>query len=67
MKRKTNAEVLRGILEIDDAQRREHPDAEPFLTDKFREVIEPIAKLEDDDLVNVKLNKVLKPNKLISQ
>lgn len=65
MKRKTNAQVLREILAIDDAHRRENPDAEPYLTDHFREVIEPIAQLDDDDLVNVKLNKVLKPSKLI--
>lgn len=63
-KPKTNAEVLRAVLAIDEAYSKEHPEAEPILTTKFKEVIgELIAQYGDDpDVLNVKLNKVLKPS-----
>lgn len=63
-KPKTNAEVLKVVLAIDEAYSKEHPEDESILTTKFKEVIgELIEKYGDDpDVFNVKLNKVLKPS-----
>ncbi|NCB21034.1 MAG: hypothetical protein EOM88_03905 [Clostridia bacterium] len=60
--KKTNAQVLREIMEINKAYLEENPDAESLLTEKFEQVITDVLNSSDrDDFINVELNRRLKP------
>lgn len=59
-KQKTNADVLKAMIDINDAYKIEH-DGESLLTEKVEEEIKSILKASDDsDVINVKFNKILK-------
>lgn len=61
-KKKTNAEVIRGMLAIDEAYRREHEDGQ-LLSDKVRDTLQELVDTSHDDYeLNRRFNNILKPS-----
>lgn len=59
-KKKTNAEVLRSMIQINDLYKSQN--GEGLITEKVENEIKSILNSsDDDDVINVKFNKILKP------
>lgn len=60
--KKTNAEIIRGMLEIDKAYREENEDAQ-LLSDKVRDTLEELVETSADDYeLQRRFNNILKPS-----
>lgn len=60
--RKTNAEIIRGMLEIDKAYREENEDAQ-LLSDKVRDTLQELVDTSADDYeLQRRFNNILKPS-----
>ena len=62
-KKKTNADVLRSMIEINDLYKAQN--GEGLITEKVENEIKNILNSsDDDDVINVKFNKILKPTEI---
>lgn len=60
--KKTNAEIIRGMLEIDKAYREENEDAQ-LLSDKVRDTLQELVDTSADDYeLQRRFNNILKPS-----
>lgn len=60
--KKTNAEIIRGMLEIDKAYREENEDAQ-LLSDKVRDTLQDLVDTSADDYeLQRRFNNILKPS-----
>lgn len=62
-KKKTNADVLRSMIEINDLYKAQN--GEGLITERVENEIKNILNSsDDDDVINVKFNRILKPTEI---
>ena len=63
MPKKTNADVLRSMIEINDLYKAQN--GEGLITERVENEIKNILNSsDDDDVINVKFNRILKPTEI---